>query len=112
NYAKALSGPDAWAIDTAKQLRLDITPMRTGNTLTLTVRWEGKPAAGVDVVVEHGDKKQEGKTDAQGRFTAEMEGAGVHTVRAWRIDKTPGKRDGKAYDDVRYYSTLTLDSVE
>ena len=61
------------------------------------------------MVVERGKEKQEGKTDAGGRFTAKIGGPGVYTARAWRIDQTPGERGGKKYDDVRFYSTLTLD---
>lgn len=109
NYAKTLSGPEAWSLDTAKQLRLDMTPERDGETVTFTVRWNGRPAANIDVVVELGQEKQEGVTDAQGRFTAKLNKPGIYTVRAWRIDKTPGERNGKVFDDVRYYSTLTLD---
>ena len=61
------------------------------------------------VVVELGKEKQEGKTDAEGRFAAKLAGPGVYAARAWRIDETPGERDGKKYEDVRYYSTLILD---
>ena len=109
NYAKAFSGPEAWPVDSSKLLRLDITPVRRGNELQLTVRWNGVPLADADVVVDHGKEKQEGKADAEGRFSAKLTGSGVYAIRTWRVDATPGVRDGVKYESVRHYSTLTLD---
>lgn len=109
NYSKSFTGPEAWGTDSSKHLRLDVTPERNGDRLTFLVRWDGNPLADTDVAVELGKETQTGKTDSDGRFTAKLARPGIYCVRAWRIEETPGDRDGKKYDDVRYYTTLTLD---
>lgn len=109
NYAKTFSENDAWSIDTSKQLKLDVNPKREGETLILTVRWNGQPLTNTDVAVEFGDEHQTGKTETDGRFRAKISGSGTYTARAWRVLQTPGERDGKKYDTDRHYSTVTLD---
>lgn len=109
NYSKTYSGADAWPIETAKLLRLDIAADRQDDKLVFTVRWNGKPFAGTDVIVNRGDAEYEGQTDAKGRFAVPLSGSGTYTARATRTDETPGEHEGKKYDGLRYTSTLLIE---
>jgi N-acetylneuraminic acid mutarotase len=82
---------------------------RPGQAPIIEVRFRGKPAAQavVKAFPENGDPV-ELKTDAEGR----LEYAGIADGRVGLLakwaEKTPGEVDGKPYDEVRYYATLTV----
>ena len=86
----------------------------TADGLELTVLWDGKPKADVDVNVkvdgENEDvEAQKCKTDADGKVTLKPEGAGLVAVLANFYDKTKsGELDGKKYTSVAHYATLTF----
>jgi uncharacterized GH25 family protein len=92
------------------ELKMDIVPRATDDELELTVLWDGKPQAGVDlsVKVADGDAK-ELKTDEHGKATFKPVGEGLVAVVANVIDKTAkGEINGKPYAAVASYATLTL----
>jgi N-acetylneuraminic acid mutarotase len=98
-------GKEAEASD---HLRLKLVA-RPGSPAVVAVTFRGEPAAGavVKAFPEDGDPV-ELKADAQGRleYLAAAEGRAGLLAR-WSV-KEPGQIDGKSYDEVRYYATLTV----
>ena len=103
------SAEDAEASD---HLRMRIVA-RPGRAPIVAVTFRGKPAAGavVKAFPEEGDPV-ELKTDAQGRLEYLPAAEGRAGLLAKWSEKEPGERDGKAYDEVRYYATLTVAPAE
>jgi hypothetical protein len=92
----------------ADLLRLRLTS-RPNQSAIVQVRFRGRPAPGavVKAFPESGEPV-ELKADAEGR----LEYAGIAEGRVgllarW-VEKAPGQEDGKAFDEVRYYATLTV----
>lgn len=108
-YAKTFAGPEAWEISPGERSRLDLVPRRDGEQLTLTVLWNGKPLADAEVTVQGGVDFEEGKTDAEGRFTCKTTGRELYSIRAKHVEAAAGEKDGKKFDATRHYATLTLD---
>lgn len=111
-YAK--TGPNAshaiWqAVDTSKQLALDVAPQWKNGKLNVTVRFQGQPAAGAQVVATGPNYNLELETDAQGRAELTIPHPGVCSLRARHIDAKPGELDGKTFADTRHYSTLAFE---
>ena len=112
-YAKHLAGD--WVNNTdqlarAEKLLLDVVPSTKDKHLTLTVLYQGKPAAGKDVVVvDPADKQHDLTSDADGKATLPDLMAGKYAVRANVIeaDKS-GERDGKKFGQTWHYCTLTF----
>jgi N-acetylneuraminic acid mutarotase len=101
--------PGKWtAIDDAEHLPLEITPAWQGHTLVLTVNWQGKPAAATEVKVGGCSLEETLTTDEKGIVRCEPKSNGVLSIRAKAVDQTSGELDGKKYDSIRTYSTLTL----
>jgi len=112
-YAKAYPSQlsSSWtAVDKADLLPLEVNPVLEGKTLTLTVTWEGKPAAGCQVTVEGPGLKEkvQGDSNAEGKFTVEIPKAGLFSIRARKEEDASGELDGKKYEQVKHYSTLSL----
>jgi Kelch motif len=101
----AASGAAAAATD---HLRLRLVA-RPGQTPMVAVSFRNKPAAGAiaKALPEDGDPI-ELRTDAQGRleYPAVAEGKAGLLVK-WTT-KEPGELDGKSFDEIRYYATLTV----
>lgn len=92
------------------ELKMDIVPQAEDDLLVLTVLWDGKPRADVDVSVKvaDGDAK-ELKTDEKGQVTLKPAGEGLVAVVANFVDETAkGDFNGKSYAAVASYATLTL----
>lgn len=111
-YAKTGPAADhaAWQnVDCAKHLKLDVTPEVRGKKIALLVRVDGKPleAAGIHAAGP-GMEDFNGKTDASGKVEFTKAEAGVYSIRAKVIEKSPGEVDGKKYDEVRHYTTVAL----
>ena len=111
-YAKHyLAGPKQWkAVDSSKQLALDITPAWSKGKLQLAVRWHGKPAAKAEVVIEGPgiEGAIEGATKADGSFATKLKQGGLFSIRVRHIEKKTGTLDGKKFDASRHYTTLAL----
>ncbi len=112
-YAKHL--PDDWAqldekLTRSEKLRLDIVPRLSGDQLFLRVLYEGKPAAGREVIVlDPSGKQHELKTDEEGRVAMAVVPGGNYAVRAAHVEpERGGERDGKAFSQTWHYCTLTL----
>lgn len=115
-YAK--SGPSLdsrlWQqVDTSDLLTLDIRPRQVGGQVELVVQFGGSPAAEADVKILGPDDSDgedfDGQTGADGKYRFTVTTAGRYSIRARHIEPTSGKVDDQAYDDVRHYTTLTLD---
>src|SRR5262249_37629740 len=106
--ARVQLGP--WPVEAAESpdhLRMRIVA-RPGPPPFVAVTFRGKPAAGA-VVKAFPDEGEpvELKADAQGRleYLPAVEGrAGL--LAKWSV-KESGRADGNAYDEIRYYATLT-----
>jgi hypothetical protein len=99
------SAAEAVATD---QLRLRLVA-RPGQTPVVAVSFRNKPAAGA-VVKAFPDEGEpiELKTDAEGRLEYPAAAEGKAGLLAKWSTKEPGELDGKSYDEVRYYATLTV----
>ncbi|WP_437221767.1 Kelch repeat-containing protein [Planctomicrobium sp. SH661] len=108
-YPSQLAG--TWKpVGNADILPLEINPQLSGKTLTLSVTWEGQPAAGCQVTVEGPGIKEkvQGDTDEQGHFTAQVSEPGLYSIRARKEETAAGELDGKKYEQIKHYSTLSL----
>ncbi len=71
--------------------------------------WKGKPAAGVSVKIFHGPgDPTEVRTDDRGEVPCPDLREGPWSLLAQVVDKSPGKRDGKDYSEIRYKATLAI----
>ncbi|MFN0021134.1 MAG: DUF3386 family protein [Pirellulaceae bacterium] len=91
-------------------LLLDIVPgAADGKKRSLTVLFQGKPAAGSEVVViDPTGKEEKLKTNNQGEFEISSAFAGVVSIRAKFEVEKDGSENGKDYKKVVHYSTLAL----
>jgi hypothetical protein len=101
------SAPAA-ATEEPDHLRLRLVA-RPGRAPIVAVTFRGKPAAGA-VVKAFPDEGEpvELKADARGRLEYPPAAEGRAGLLAKWSEKEPGERDGKSYDEVRYYATLTV----
>jgi hypothetical protein len=74
------------------------------------VLWEGKPLADAEVIVvaPGEDKPKELKTDKNGMVGVQFIKNGVHGLRARFVQAKAGEQDGRAYKEVRTYSTYVM----
>jgi formylmethanofuran dehydrogenase subunit E len=71
--------------------------------------WKGGPAANVAVKIFHGPgDRTEVRTDARGEIPCPDLREGPWSLLVQVVDKTPGKRDGRNYSEVRYKATLAI----
>ncbi|GEM_PF-378230 len=94
---------------TNDQLVLQIVPLKE-KAGAFRVLWQGKPAAGVEVVaLLPGEDSVNLKTDANG-FVAlpSVPKNGLVGLRAKFVEAKAGELDGKTYQEVRHYATLTV----
>jgi hypothetical protein len=90
------------------QLRL-LLVAREGGSPVVRAIWKGKPAADVAVKVFRGTSEStEVRTDGKGEIACPDFKRGGVSLLAQVVAKTPGKRDGKDYSEVRHKATLTL----
>lgn len=112
-YSKAYPSklPGTWqAVADRERLPLEIVPTLDGSTAVIEVRWQGQPIKDATVaVLGPGLKKAvEGTTDDKGVFRCPLAEAGTYSLRVRHVDKTAGEHDGKAYTEIRHYSTLAM----
>lgn len=90
------------------QLRLLLVGRDDGPPVVKAI-WKGKPVADMAVKLFRGTAEStEFRTDGKGEFACpDMKRGGV-SLLAQVVAKTPGKRDGKGYSEIRHKATLTL----
>jgi len=106
-----LSGPPSKEfLERCERLPLEIEPVPEARKLTLRVLWQGKPLEGAEVVVLGLEgKESEGKTDKDGLFALEKMPSGrLVGIRARHEEKKQGELEGKKYQSIRHYATLTV----
>jgi N-acetylneuraminic acid mutarotase len=54
------------------------------------------------------NKQIKGTTGEKGIFRCPLAEPGLYSLRARHVDKTSGEQDGKAYTEIRHYSTLAM----
>lgn len=91
-------------------LALEVLADVQDGSLTVTVLHDGKPAPGAELVVNlpGADEQATTTTDAAGQSSFPIEPGGWVGVRARVVESRSGAHDGKAYTEVRRYSTLTF----
>jgi formylmethanofuran dehydrogenase subunit E len=71
--------------------------------------WKGKPAADAAVKIFHGPgDPTEVRTDARGEIPCPDLREGPWSLLVQVVDRTPGKRDGRDYSEIRYKATLAI----
>jgi len=71
--------------------------------------WKGKPAADATVKIFHGPgDPKEVRTDARGEIPCPDLREGPWSLLVQVVEKTPGKRDGRDYSEIRYKATLAI----
>ena len=111
--ARAQIGPaSAQQAEAPDHLRMRIAA-QPGRAPIVVVSFRGKPAAGA-VIKAFPDEGEpvELKADAQGRLEYRPAAEGRAGLLAKRTEKASGEHNGKAYDEVRYYATLTVVPAE
>lgn len=111
-YAKAAPADQtmAWsAVNTSNLLKLDVVPRVLESTIEIQVRFAGKPVAEAEVkATGPGLDEFSTATDANGSATIPLKKAGIYSIRARHLEQQSGMMDDKQYDEVRHYSTITL----
>ncbi|HEY4312230.1 MAG TPA: DUF3386 family protein [Pirellulales bacterium] len=111
HYPKAVSGkPDELNHITMQgQSRFEFVPHFDGDQVLLTVLHDGKPQPRVTVnTIDVNLVGDELTTDDQGHVAFKPPAPGVYSVYTQHVDKIPGDHNGKQYDEVREFATLTF----
>jgi hypothetical protein len=96
------------AAEEANHLRMRLVA-RPGKTPVVLVSFRGRPAPGAVVKLFPEDGEPiELKSDGEGRVEHALVGKDRVAFLAKWTEKSRGTRDGKSYDEVRYYATLTI----
>lgn len=106
-FAKAAASPAASQVKLG--LPVELTFAKTATKSVITVLEKGRPVMGAVVVIEEPDGTVafEGKTAPDGTIAIPAS-KGALAVRALVEKSVKGSHDGKAYDLIRNYSTLTI----
>ena len=90
-------------------LPLEVIASEADGTVTVTVLHNGEPAAGAElqVFLPAVLEPAETTTGTDGKATFDVSGTDWLGVRAMVPEEKSGEHDGKAYDLVHHYSTLT-----
>jgi len=93
------------------KLTLDIVPTNKKGQFKVTFRDQPLQKAKVEILTPSGWVK-EGWTNEQGLVSFDQPWRGIYVVEVRYIDKTPGYRNGDAYDVARFVSTLSLNNLK
>ncbi|QDU64768.1 N-acetylneuraminate epimerase precursor [Planctomycetes bacterium Pan216] len=110
-YSKAMMGsPRAWKdVKAPKSQALDIVPSFSRSGPAVTVMLDGKPYADAEVhLYGPKDLEEELKTDAEGKVALKVTEPGNYGIRVGRNIDKKGTFDGKAYDSIHEYATMTF----
>lgn len=111
-YAKHLAHrhvADLSSLGRDQGLALDVVPHVDGDQLRLTVLWQGKPAAGAEVILLDADgEEQKHAADDKGQVRVAVS-SGKQAIRARVVDaKDQGELNGQAYSQAWHICTLTF----
>ena len=111
-YARTLTGTSTEEINKlakAPQMKADLVPHLSGQSVTLTLLWDGKPVPNRTVYIR-GPKRfrQNVKTDKEGQVTFKAEGEGIYALRSSVEFKESGTFEEKAYTVIRHNTSLVL----
>jgi hypothetical protein len=111
----AKSGPaldhPAWKkTETSKLLGVDLVPALTSSgKVEVTVLWKGQPVSKAEVTAAFpGIGEVKAESDENGKAVFERGQPGIHAIRARVIQEEKGEHDGKVYDSIRNYGTVTF----
>jgi uncharacterized GH25 family protein len=110
-HAKYLdaSAAELQALARDEKLAFDIVPRAGDKGYTLEVLFQGKPAAGAEVVIfDPTADETTAKTDAAGKLELPAAKPGLYSIRAKWVVAEAGKQGDKEYAQVNHYTTLTL----
>jgi uncharacterized GH25 family protein len=110
-YAKHLT--TGWEKQTTtsrgKHLTLEVVPTTTAAGLELLVLWNGKPLPNAKVTVDKPDNRSTDLTTNEQGVAVFREGVtSLLAVLVSHSEPTAGERDGKKYESIKHYSTLTI----
>lgn len=109
--AKNLVGtPDQWNDETpTKELRIEVLAKREGDDVVLRVLFLGKPLNGATIKTYPAKGENiELTTDEDGTARWKLTEAGLHSLYVGTTTPTAGEVDGKKYDALKDYATLTF----
>jgi hypothetical protein len=91
-------------------LAVEALATQSGNRVTVEIRQDDWTVPNVPVTLHTNGTILAATTDLAGKatFTLPQTARGVCGIRAEITDNTPGKHDGKDYELVRHYTTLTF----
>ena len=93
----------------AEQQALDIVPSQGERGLIFRVLWNGKPAAGRQVIVRGPGVKENPKTDRNGTIFFETAKKGRYVLRtSYEQKDKSGEDGGRKYDMIRHHATLLV----
>ncbi len=106
----ARAARDAAAAAIASGLPVDVTAKVDGESMLVTVLLGGKPVADAELVVTLPQElaPAEAKTDAAGQARFSVKSGDWIAIRAMVAQTGSGQHEGKSYELVRHYSTLTF----
>jgi hypothetical protein len=94
------------------KLELEFFAHRDAGGVLVTLKYNGKPLPNTAVKLHipgaESEKPQELTTDANGQLHFETTQAGLYGLRAAAVENKPGQFEGKKYDLLRHYTTLTF----
>lgn len=105
--AKGVDGLEQASTPSGLVAEILATPM--DDRLFLTVLHHGRPAPGAEIVVPDGPTAVETlATDSSGRLEIPMPRTPLFGIRARVSESRDGAYEGEPFDQVRYYTTLTV----
>ncbi len=114
NYYAKVDGstlPAAWqTVRDAERLPLEVSARVHGKQIRLQAFWQGSPQAAVTLRITGPDMAEpwEGTTDESGEVVVQLPESGLYSVLAKHEQQESGELEGKAYQSIRHYSTLSL----
>jgi hypothetical protein len=109
--AKHLVGtPERWNDETpTKELRIEVLARREGDDVVLRVLHLGKPLAGATIKTYPAEGENvELTTDEDGTARWKLSVKGSHSLYVGTTTQTPGETNGKKYETLKDYATLTF----
>lgn len=93
----------------SEKLTLDVVPSKTDEGIQFQAFFHGKPVQGCELVIyDDTADPQKLTTDSRGTVLLKDLKPVIYSVRAKWVEDKAGEKDGKKYDSIRHYSTISL----